>query len=67
MAIKHYLIELTTEIPVVVNDKEVSNVKSLYEIVMDKTQEYLNSTDLNSNEYVAKVVAEEYEKENTNV
>ena len=67
MAIKHYLIELTTEIPVVVNDKEVSNVKSLYEIVMDKTQEYLNSTDLNSNEYVVKIVAEEYEKENTNV
>ena len=42
MAQKHYLIELTTEIGVVVDDKEVTATKSLYQVVMDKTQEVMS-------------------------
>lgn len=62
MALKHYLVELTTEIPVVVDDKEVSAVKSLYEVVMDKTQEVMDNYDLNQSKYQVKVLAEEYER-----
>ena len=62
MALKHYLVELTTEIPVVVDDKEVSKVKSLYEVVMDKTQEVMDNYDLNQSKYQVKVLAEEYER-----
>lgn len=58
MAIKHYLVELTTQIGVVVDDKEVSETKSLYQLVVDKTQSLMNDQDLNNKNYNLKVVAE---------
>lgn len=58
MAIKHYLVELTTQIGVVVDDKEVSDTKSLYQLVVDKTQSLMNDQDLNNKNYNLKVVAE---------
>jgi hypothetical protein len=58
MAQKHYLIELTTEIGVVVDDKDVSATKSLYQVVMDKTQEVMSIQDFNDKDYQVKVLGE---------
>jgi hypothetical protein len=58
MAQKHYLIELTTEIGVVVDDKDVSATKSLYQVVMDKTQEVISIQDFNDKDYQVKVLGE---------
>jgi len=58
MAQKHYLIELTTEIGVVVNDKDVSATKSMYQVVMDKVQLSLDNQDLNDKDYQIKVLGE---------
>ena len=58
MAEKHYLIELTTEIGVVVDDKEVSATKSMYQVVMDKVQLSLDNQDLNDKDYQIKVLGE---------
>ena len=58
MAEKHYLIELTTEIGVVVDDKEVSETKNMYQVVMDKVQLSLDNQDLNDKDYQIKVLGE---------
>lgn len=58
MAQKHYLIELTTEIGVVVDDKEVSATKSMYQVVMDKVQLSLDNQNLNDKDYQIKVLGE---------
>jgi hypothetical protein len=58
MAQKHYLIELTTEIGVVVDDKEVSATKTMYQVVMDKVQLSLDNQDLNDKDYQIKVLGE---------
>jgi hypothetical protein len=58
MAKKHYLIELTTEIGVVVDDKDVSATKSMYQVVMDKVQVSLDNQDLNDKDYQIKVLGE---------
>ena len=58
VAEKHYLIELTTEIGVVVDDKDVSATKSLYQVVMDKTQEVISIQDFNDKDYQVKVLGE---------
>jgi hypothetical protein len=58
MAQKHYLIELTTEIGVVVDDKDVSATKSMYQVVMDKVQLSLDNQDLNDKDYQIKVLGE---------
>jgi hypothetical protein len=58
MAQKHYLIELTTEIGVVVDDKDVSTTKSMYQVVMDKVQLSLDNQDLNNKDYQIKVLGE---------
>ena len=58
VAEKHYLIELTTEIGVVVDDKEVSATKSMYQVVMDKVQLSLDNQDLNDKDYQIKVLGE---------
>ena len=58
MAEKHYLIELTTEIGVVVDDKEVSATKSMYQVVMDKVQLSLDNQNLNDKDYQIKVLGE---------
>ena len=58
MAQKHYLIELTTEIGVVVDDKEVSKTKSMYQVVMDKVQLSIDNQNLNDKDYQIKVLGE---------
>jgi hypothetical protein len=58
VAEKHYLIELTTEIGVVVDDKEVSATKSMYQVVMDKVQLSLDNQNLNEKDYQIKVLGE---------
>ena len=58
MAQKHYLIELTTEIGVVVDDKEVSATKSMYQVVMDKVQLSIDNQNLNDKDYQIKVLGE---------
>lgn len=58
MANKHYLIELTTEIAVVVNDSEATEAKSVYQIVMDKVQEVMHLQDFNEKDYQVKVLGE---------
>jgi hypothetical protein len=58
MAEKHYLIELTTEIGVVVDDKDVSATKSMYQVVMDKVQLSIDNQDLNNKDYQIKVLGE---------
>jgi hypothetical protein len=58
MAEKHYLIELTTQLGVVVDDKEVTKSKSLYQIVMDKVQQSIDYQDLNEKDYQVKVLGE---------
>ena len=58
MAQKHYLIELTKEIGVVVDDKEVSATKSMYQVVMDKVQLSLDNQNLNEKDYQIKVLGE---------
>ena len=59
MAEKHYLVELTTEIGVVVDDKEVSATKSMYQVVMDKVQLSLDNQNLNEKDYQIKVLGEQ--------
>ena len=58
MAEKHYLVELTTEIGVVIDDKEVTETKSLYELVMDKVQLSIDNQNLNDKDYQVKLLAE---------
>ena len=58
MAQKHYLVELTTEIGVVVDDKEVSKTKSMYQVVMDKVQLSIDNQNLNDKDYQIKVLGE---------
>lgn len=58
MAHKHYLIELTTEIGVVVNDNDVTATKSMYQVVMDKVQELMQVQDFNEKDYQVKVLGE---------
>jgi hypothetical protein len=58
VAEKHYLIELTTEIGVVVDDKEVSATKNMYQVVMDKVQLSLDNQNLNEKDYQIKVLGE---------
>jgi len=58
MTQKHYLIELTTEIGVVVDEKEVSATKSMYQVVMDKVQLSLDNQNLNEKDYQIKVLGE---------
>jgi hypothetical protein len=58
MAQKHYLIELTTEIGVVVDDKEVSATKTMYQVVMDKVQLSIDNQNLNEKDYQIKMLGE---------
>ena len=54
---KHYLVELTTEIAVVLDDKE--NTDNLYQDIIDKTQLVMDNTDFNEQTYSVKVIAQE--------
>lgn len=46
MAIKSYVVELTTELPLML---DTSNVHDEIQAVMDKTQEYLDDNNLSDN------------------
>mgnify|MGYP003340486862 FL=1 len=54
---KHYLIELTTEIAVVLDDKE--NQENLYQDIINKTQLIMDNTDFNDKTFSVKVIAQE--------
>jgi hypothetical protein len=41
MAIKHYLVELVTEVPITINDSELID-NSVYRTVFNATQEYID-------------------------
>ena len=63
MAINSYLIELTTEIPITINDNELKENKSFYEVVFEKTEQVMSDLDLNKSDYQLKVVSEVKESE----
>ena len=54
---KHYLIELTTEIAVVLDDKE--SEQNLYQDIINKTQLIMDNTDFNDKTFSVKVIAQE--------
>lgn len=53
-----YLLELTTQIPITVNEQSLKEDRTFYEVVLDKTEEVMNAIDLNDMEYKVKVVSE---------
>lgn len=61
MALKHYKVELVTNVGVVVNDNDVSGARTLYGLIIDKAQDVIQDIDLNNRTYAVKVIAEEYE------
>jgi hypothetical protein len=63
MAIKHYLVELATEVAVTVNDDEVTQGKTLYQLVFDKTQAYIDNFIETDEQFLMKIVAEDCEQE----
>ena len=56
--IRHYLVELTTEIGVVINDNEVTDEVSAFQLITDKTKEIMGVLDFNDREYQIKVIGE---------
>ena len=56
--IRHYLVELTTEIGVVINDNEVTEEVSAFQLITDKTKEIMGVLDFNDREYQIKVIGE---------
>lgn len=61
MAIKSYKVELTTAVSVTVDDKE-DTTNSLWEVVVGKAQDVINSQDMNKSNFVLRVVAEQREE-----
>ena len=58
MAINSYLVDLSTEIPITINDNELKEDKTFYEVVFKKAEEVMGSLDLNKSDYQLKVVSE---------
>lgn len=63
MAINSYLVELSTEIPITINDNELKEDKSFYEVVFEKAEQVMLDLDLNKSDYQLKVVSETKETE----
>jgi len=67
MAIKHYLVELATEVPITINDKNLKD-NSIYETVLEATQHYINDYIETDEQFFVKIVAEQtHEESDTNV
>jgi hypothetical protein len=58
MAINTYMVELTTQVPITFDTKDVSDLRSFYEVVFDKTNQVIGNMDMNKSDYQLKVVSE---------
>jgi len=57
MAIKHYLVELATEVPITINDSNLKD-NSIYRTVFEATQKYIDDYIPTEEQFVMKIVAE---------
>ena len=62
MAIKHYLVELATEVPITIDDSKLSD-NSIYQTVMEATQNYINDYINSDEQFLMKIVAESTHEE----
>jgi hypothetical protein len=62
MAIKHYLVELATEVPITIDDNKLSD-NSIYQTVMEATQSYINDYINSDEQFLMKIVAESTHEE----
>jgi biotin synthase-like enzyme len=62
MAIKNYLVELATEVPITINDSNLKD-NSIYETVLEATQHYINDYIETDEQFFVKIVAEQPHKE----
>jgi hypothetical protein len=58
-----YLLELTTKVPITLDEQSLKEGKSFYEVVLDKAHRVINTLDLNDRTYQVKVVSEVKEGE----
>lgn len=58
-----YLLELTTKVPVTLDEQSLKEGKTFYEVVLDKAQGVIDTIDLNDRQYQVKVVSEVKEGE----
>lgn len=56
---KHYVVELSTKVPIVLGDDEVADSNNLIQLIVDKTQELIDNYDLNENDYKFKLIGQE--------
>lgn len=57
--VKEYLVEISTRLPIVVSNDEVEASNSVFQLIVDKTQEIMNDYDLNESTYKVKLIAEQ--------
>lgn len=58
-----YLLELTTKVPITLDEQSLKEDKTFYEVVLDKAEQVMNNLDFNDREYQVKVVSEVKEGE----
>lgn len=58
-----YLLELTTKVPVTLDEQSLKEDKTFYEVVLGKAQEVIDYIDLNDQQYTIKVISEVREGE----
>ena len=58
-----YLLELTTRIPITLDEQSLKEDTTFFEVVLNKTQQVIDDIDLNEMEYQVKVLSETKEGE----
>ena len=58
-----YLLELTTKIPITLDEQSLKEDTTFFEVVLNKTQQVIDDIDLNEMEYQVKVLSETKEGE----
>lgn len=58
-----YLLELTTKVPITLDEQSLKEDKTFYEVVIGKAQEVIDELDLNDLSYEMRVVSETKEGE----
>lgn len=53
-----YLLELTTKVPITLDEQSLKEDKTFYEVVLGKAQDVMNDLDFNDREYEIKVISE---------
>lgn len=61
MKVISYLLELTTKVPITLDEQSLKEDRSFYEVVLGKAQEVVDNLDLNEQQYQIKVVSESKE------